>query len=179
MSDGISAEDARRMLEAATPGPWEAHTDHQGPKVWPTLGGGVDCYIADCDPLHAGGNAALIAAAPTLAATVIALERERAEMLDALNGTGVQVARLTRERDEALAELAAEREAHAAAGRFAEKQGALVHRLSSEKAALTRCLHAHHNDAKRDTFGLFVFPAIAGVTLGVAAGLLLFAQVLK
>ena len=103
MSDRISAAEARRLREAATPGPWEAHTDHQGPKVWPTHGAGVDCYIADCDPLHAEGNAALIAAAPTLAATVEALEAERDDLHARLTVECSRRLSVAKDRDEARA----------------------------------------------------------------------------
>lgn len=82
MSDRISAEDARRMLEAATPGPWSVVGLPWNPGA-PWVCASEDPHfgrmVADTSPaddFDSGPDAALIAAAPTLAATAIALESE-------------------------------------------------------------------------------------------------------
>lgn len=75
MTDLITAEEAEKLLDGTTPGPWELdgvrpHTAH----VWPVDG---------CDDPITGeidiDNAHLIAAAPDLARTVIALHAQLAD----------------------------------------------------------------------------------------------------
>ena len=75
----ISAEEARKLLEGATPGPWrfESH-----PPAMVLAAGDPGCV--GTFPMNHGrfttlrpNDAALIAAAPSLAATVIALTAER------------------------------------------------------------------------------------------------------
>lgn len=75
MTDLITAEEAGKLLDGTTPGPWELdgfrpHTAH----VWPVDG---------CDDPITGeidiDNAHLIAAAPDLARTVIALHAQLAD----------------------------------------------------------------------------------------------------
>lgn len=73
----ITAEEARRLREAATEGPWML----DGYRVFVNRTEGFE--VADCgssnSPDDAGGNAALIAAAHDLAYTVEALQAERDE----------------------------------------------------------------------------------------------------
>ncbi len=70
-----------RVPEGYTEGPYHAWLN----SVWLVSGAGVDCPVADCDPLHSPANAHLFALAPDLAAAldraVEALEgfEERAE----------------------------------------------------------------------------------------------------
>lgn len=102
----VGAEDARGLLEKATPGPWRsgwdcADTGEDVPLIYSVSPdpGGHDGKVVFCmwydGPRTActEKNAALIAAAPDLARTVIALharaeqaERERDEAIDLLEG---------------------------------------------------------------------------------------------
>jgi|FLOH01.1.fsa_nt_gi hypothetical protein len=74
-----------RVPEGYTEGPYHAWLN----SVWLVSGAGVDCPVADCDPLHSPANAHLFALAPDLAAAlaraVEALEgfEERAEKAEA------------------------------------------------------------------------------------------------
>lgn len=82
MTDLITAEDAKKLLDGSTPGPWEWTTGRfsNNPYLSPNIlllafdGGGPD----GVDPNDAA-NARLIAAAPDLARTVIALHAQLAE----------------------------------------------------------------------------------------------------
>ena len=90
----MSAEEARRLLEGATPGPWVANMDDDKCAAildWRVVDTDVRFAVsADWYERHSAGetetvcgvkiaesDAALIAAAPDLAATVIALSEER------------------------------------------------------------------------------------------------------
>ena len=90
----MSAEEARGLLEGATPGPWVANLDDDkcaGILDWRVVDTDVRCVVsADWYERHSAGetetvcgvkiaeaDAAMIAAAPDLAATVIALSEER------------------------------------------------------------------------------------------------------
>jgi len=91
--DTVSAEEARGLLEAATPGPWEArfHED-MGMIAW------QHGWIMDGDrpPEHERADTQLAAASPDLARTVIALHEElaaeRKASAAALEGMGAAVA---------------------------------------------------------------------------------------
>ena len=82
MTDLITAEDAKKLLDGSTPGPWEWTTGRfsNNPYLSPNIllltfdGGGPD----GVDPNDAA-NARLIAAAPDLARTVIALHAQLAD----------------------------------------------------------------------------------------------------
>ena len=82
MTDLITAEDAKKLLDGSTPGPWEWTTGRfsNNPHLSPNIlllafdGGGPD----GVDPNDAA-NARLIAAAPDLARTVIALHAQLAD----------------------------------------------------------------------------------------------------
>ena len=83
----ISAAKAKELLDAATPGPWRMQTaacDHGDADEHTAIKGGGALVVACVEDT----NAALIAAAPDLAATVVALEAERDAALDFIRREG-------------------------------------------------------------------------------------------
>lgn len=79
----VSAEEARGLLEGATPGPWRsqiAACDHGDAEEHAAIKGGGSLVVTCVGDQDAG----LIAAAPDLAATVIALSEERDRLRDIL-----------------------------------------------------------------------------------------------
>lgn len=93
----VELSEARRLLEAPglTPGPWVVETD--GPEEtypdysWPwriVASGFEEVVLAEFEPAAPHADAALMAAAPRLLATVIALWRERSTSGDLVNNCG-------------------------------------------------------------------------------------------
>jgi len=71
----ITAQRARELVEAATPGPWTSRVRDSIRYVdAPRYGGGANTV---CEAFSRGADASPAAAAPDLARTVIALEAER------------------------------------------------------------------------------------------------------
>ena len=68
----MSAEEARGLLEGATPGPWYVDSSGRGVEY-----ASPDIGAVEVVAWTARGDTKLIAAAPDLAATVIALSEER------------------------------------------------------------------------------------------------------
>jgi hypothetical protein len=104
----VSAEEARGLLEGATPGPW-THDGPGGeiataPRCFIFGGGRIVSDYPRMGNGHGDANAKLIAAAPSLARTVIALTEER----DAYKRAKAENdERFMLERDEARAALEA------------------------------------------------------------------------
>lgn len=85
----MNAEDLKKLLAEATPGPWEAESGHvqqNGTLYWQVTDG-ADAIMQNqfCWTRgDAAANAALVALAPDLAARVIELEAENARLREAL-----------------------------------------------------------------------------------------------
>ncbi len=141
----ITADEARVLREAATPGPWRV-TDYD--TVAPSIGcGGWDIAVVHGDddgrPWDADdsepvaplplSDAALIAAAPDLAATVEALEAERDALAEACGLLGERLDRHAVKRAESYeAGRDAEREAVVA---FLRREAQAVGRMRGISAA--------------------------------------------
>lgn len=105
MADRITKEQAAALLADATPGPWvvRGSVSYDGPTTSVRSGYAESSYpITGTLPSDRNvPDAALIAAAPDLAATVIALHDEAAELRATLAAMTEQVVALTCERDNA------------------------------------------------------------------------------
>ncbi len=109
MGNRVTAEEARGLLEAATPGPWSSRVAGMSDRVLAEPD--EDGYTIVC--AQPGGrrgawgyNAALIAAAPDLAATVVALEADLAALRIEHEAHAVLLSLARRDRDEARARIA-------------------------------------------------------------------------
>ena len=81
MSDLITADEATKLLDEATPGPWEADGDPWNRIIWSSAENRV-CFMAHSNGLDDARDIAtsnLVAAAPDLARTVIALHAQLAD----------------------------------------------------------------------------------------------------
>ena len=81
MTDLITADEATKLLDGATPGPWEADGDPWNRIIWSSAENRV-CFMAHSSGLDDARDIAtsnLIAAAPDLARTVIALHAQLAD----------------------------------------------------------------------------------------------------
>lgn len=93
MTDLITADEATKLLDGATPGPWEADGDPWNRIIWSSAENRV-CFMAHSNGLDDARDIAtsnLIAAAPDLARTVIALH---AQLADAQAAVALVVAEL-------------------------------------------------------------------------------------
>ena len=81
MTDLITAEEAKKLLDGTTPGPWRAEGDPWSRIVWSSAENRV-CFMAHSNGLDDARDVAtsnLVAAAPDLARTVIALHAQLAD----------------------------------------------------------------------------------------------------
>ena len=89
MVDLLGVEEIRRLLEAATPGPWEAESSHDyldGVTTWRISG--LERWRGLTNAVTFGedeGTARLVAAAPALAAEALKLHEENGRLRDALH----------------------------------------------------------------------------------------------
>jgi len=92
MTDLITADEAQKLLDEATPGPWEACGEVWSRKIY-TDGENRVCFMAHSNGLDDDRDIAtseLVAAAPDLARTVIALHAELAQARAVLVDAGVK-----------------------------------------------------------------------------------------
>lgn len=81
MTSMITAEAAKKLLDGTTPGPWAADGDPWNRIIWSSAENRV-CFMAHSNGLNDDQDMAtsrLVAAAPDLARTVIALHAQLAE----------------------------------------------------------------------------------------------------
>lgn len=81
MTDLITTEEAKKLLDGTTPGPWAADGDPWNRIIWSSAENRV-CFMAHSNGLNDDQDMAtsnLIAAAPDLARTVIALHAQLAD----------------------------------------------------------------------------------------------------
>jgi hypothetical protein len=115
-TDGLAAE-TRRLLDAATDGPWVAHSDPEMNVVWRLIEGPTPDreLIARTFAEHDGADGALIAAAPRLLANWLARSEQTEAVEDDLgriaNENAALAGRLMAERDRLADENRALREA--------------------------------------------------------------------